>query len=266
MANKLSCQACHIPYALTAGLVYRDITMPMISIAASTPQYYSEDPLNPQAVDGDTKWYPVLLPKIDSDGVERLFPASQWINIYWGDWDDAGTPDDKSDDVITPIPVWKLIQAIGPQPLPITQDHNGDGVLEINTPEEILAYTAVLKGNDPNGVPVANRPVLVRGINVWYEDAAEASGVNHFDHRGTGIPVFSYPYLWEMAHNVLEHELSFGKGGPLEPTGCNMCHTDDLLFGRKILVDPFDETEDANPLYFELREFTPGVDPMNPGG
>lgn len=105
----MSCQACHIPYALTAGLFFRDITVP--GNLAWTSQYLSTDPLNPLAEDDNSRWYPPLLWKTDSDGEERLFPASVWINIYFGDWDQKGTPDVLSDDVIAPIYTWRWLRS-----------------------------------------------------------------------------------------------------------------------------------------------------------
>jgi len=134
----MSCQACHIPYALTAGLFFRDITVP--GNIAWTSQYLSADPLNPADPNKD-KWYPPLLWKTDTDGVERLFPASVWINIYFGDWNQNGTPDDLSDDVIAPIYTWRLAQAVGSSPLPILTDDDNDGRLEI-TARKKSSYTS----------------------------------------------------------------------------------------------------------------------------
>ena len=49
MMRYLSCQACHIPYALAGGVLFRDSTMG--GAAGLTSTYYSEDPLDPSAVD-----------------------------------------------------------------------------------------------------------------------------------------------------------------------------------------------------------------------
>ncbi len=246
----MSCQACHIPYALTPGLFFRDITVP--GNIAWTSQYLSADPLDPTYGD-KTRWYPPLLWKKDSDGVERLFPASVWINIYFGDWDQKGTPDELSDDVVAPIYTWRVAQVVGSSPLPEATDDDGDGRIEIDRPEEILAYFAALKLNDSNGEPVARRPVLVRGPRVWYEDAASETGVSFFEHEEKGIPVSSYPYLWGMDHNVLAKEEALGAG--MEPESCETCHRNDgksPVFDRKVLVDP--NGLDGRPQYKTVRE------------
>ena len=43
----------------------------------------------------------------------RLFPASVWINIYFADWDQNSTPGDLSDDIVAPIPTWRVAQVVG---------------------------------------------------------------------------------------------------------------------------------------------------------
>ncbi len=254
MLNVLSCQACHIPYGLVGGVLFRDITMP--GSVGLTSQYLSADPLNPADPD-KTKWYPALRWKEDSDGVMRVFPASVWVNIYFGDWDQKGTPEDLSDDIIAPIPTWRVASAVGSGPLTGTTDDDGDGRLEINRPEEILAYFAVLKGNDYNGVQVAANPVLVRGPRVWYEDGESPTGVSNFEHEGTGIPITAYPYIWGMDHNVLAKEESWGARPEGQAgDGCNDCHRADTqdspVFDRLILIDPNDPVEGA--IYETVRE------------
>ncbi|MGD2108107.1 MAG: EF-hand domain-containing protein, partial [Phycisphaerae bacterium] len=246
----MSCQACHIPYALTPGLFFRDITIP--GNLAWTSQYLSSDPLNPGDSD-KTRWYPPLLWKTDTDGVRRLFPASVWINIYFGDWDQKGTPDDLSDDVIAPIYTWRVAQAVGTTALPIVTDDDGDGRLEIDRPEEIVVYLKALRQNDVHGEPVARNPVLVRGPRVWYFDPQTETGVNHYYHEDKGIPMTSYPYIWGMDHNVRPAEEAWGAGD--EPEACNTCHRNDgksPVFDRKVLVDP--HGLDGKPEYTTVKE------------
>ena len=250
----LSCQACHVPYALATALLFRDITIP--GMTGSTAQYLSADPLNPADAD-KSKWHPTLIPKRDSDGVTRWFPANLWINIYFADWDQNGTPADLSDDLVTPIYTWRVQQIIGPTPLPVVTDDNGDGQPEINRKPEILAYLQALKANDTHGTPGAIRPVLVKGPRVWYEDPEAPGGVSSFNHLGSGIPMTSYPYIWEMDHNVLAKEESWGAGDMNE--GCQDCHSaKSPVFDRLVLIDPFDE--DGKPVYEKVRTLT-GLNP-----
>jgi len=256
--TKVSCQACHIPYALAPALLFRDITIP--GATGTTSQYLSADPLDPANPD-KSRWYPAFAWKTDVDGNRRLFPVNYWISIYWGNWDQRNTPDDLSDDIISPIPLWRVTQVI-PQPLPIVTDDNGDGQLEINRPEEILAYLQLLKTPDSYGVPVAANPVLVKGPRVWYEKADAPGGVDSFDHRNTGMSITFYPYIWSLDHNVLPVAESLGYAPNHGPEGCSDCHRpathDAPVWDRLILVDPYGP--DGKPVYETVRQMT-GVNP-----
>jgi hypothetical protein len=255
----MSCQSCHIPYGLVSALLFRDITIP--GAVGTTTQYLSADPLNPSDPD-KSRWYPTFLWKVDQDGVERLFPVNIWITIYWGDWDQNGTPDDLTDDIIAPINVWRIDQVTG-GPLPIVTDDNHDGQLEINRPEEILAYIEVLKGNDSHGRPVALNPVLVKGKSIWYADPEAPLGVSAMAHEGTGIAMDAwYPYLWGMDHNVRPKEEALGYARPGHPyEGCWDCHSQSMtapVTDRWILIDPYGP--DGQPIYQTVR----GLAGMNP--
>jgi hypothetical protein len=259
--NAISCQGCHVPYALTEAVVFRDITI--AGSVGTTSRYYSTDPLNPQADDDDSRWYPGFVPKEDVDGVVRIFPANIWIMIYFGDWDQNGTPEDLTDDVIAPLYTWRVAQAVGSEPLPIVTDDDNDGRLEINRPEEILAYFQVLKGLDANGVQIAANPVLVRGKRVFFENPNSEDGVGSFMHERAGIAMEAwYPYIWALDHNVLPADTSWGADPELEPLGCRDCHRpashDSQVFDRLILVDPCNE--DGVAVYEKVRHMT-GLNP-----
>jgi hypothetical protein len=256
--DHVSCQGCHIPYGLTSALLFRDITTGTVG---TTSQYLSADPLNPFDPD-KSRWYPTFMLKEDVDGVERLFPVNVWVTIYWGDWDQNETPEDLTDDVITPLAMWRIDQVTGGLSALLTDD-NGDGQLEMNRPEEILPYIQALKGPDSHGQPVAANPVLVKGLWVWYEDAEAPGGVGHFQHDGTGIPIDWYPYLWGMDHNVRPKEEAWGWGPPGQPyIGCRHCHRpstlDSPVLDRYILVDPYGV--DGLPVYTTVRTTT-GMNP-----
>jgi len=252
----LSCQACHIPYAVKPAVIFRDITVP--GSVGMTPQYYSTDPLRPWAEDDDSRWYPALVPKVDVDGQARWFPANIWITVYFGDWNQNGTPHDYTDDVIAPIFTWRVAQIVGDSPLPCTTDDDGDGRVEINRLEEILPYLNLLQGEDANGQQVAANPVLVRGWRVFYLDPDEPEGVGSFEHVGAGIAMDAwYPYIWSLDHNVLPAEESWGYHPDDLFIGCEDCHTIDNtspFLDRLILVDPLDEN--GKTIYKSIRELT----------
>ena len=159
----LSCQACHVAYpartrqhrdrSVADGRrpVLRDQRVPI-----GGPRLIHPHP-------DKSKWFPAMVAKIDSDGVERYFPQKREVAIYWADWDDKGTPGDYTDDVVHPIILWRVRGITGDQPLPGVNDDNGDSRLEVNTPAEMLLYMQALKGNDRYGEPVATNPVLIKG-------------------------------------------------------------------------------------------------------
>ena len=223
-------------------------------------------PLDPTNPDKST-WYPSFMFRTDSDGEERLFPVNLWLAEYWGDWDQNGTPDDLCDDLVVPIVNWRQLQAIGSEPLPIATDDNSDGKVEINRPEEMLAYMALLKGNDSHGQQIAANPVLVKGNRIWYEDPGTREGVGSFEPAGTGIwigvPSEQYAHIWGMDHNVLPATEAWGSEG--DEWACGHCHffhngnQPTKVFDRLILVDPYDV--DGQPVYKTVRELT-GLDPI----
>ncbi|NOT00587.1 MAG: hypothetical protein HOP29_08165 [Phycisphaerales bacterium] len=255
----LSCQACHVPFALKRAVIVTDRSVTGDDIFYFTDDLLSANPLDPADPDKST-WYPSLVFKTDSDGAQRLFPQKQEIAVYWGDWDQNGTPDDLSDDIIQPVILWRLRRITGALPLPGVTDDNGDGKLEINRPEEMLVYMSALKGIDTYGRTVASRPVLIKGPRVWYEDAASTEGVNSFEYKDTGIAVTGYE-VFGLDHNVLAKENAWGYN--MEPSlGCEQCHQalqrKSPVLDRLVLVDPFDAH--GAPVYATVRELT-GVNP-----
>jgi len=262
--DKLSCQACHIPKSWAGPLdmrAFRDGSVTGSSITYSASQFYSADPVNPADPD-KSAWYPGLYPKVDEDGVVRLFPAiPPSLSIYWGDWDQRGTPTDRSDDLVVPIAAWRFSQLTQGQPLPGVTDDNQDGNLEVNRPEEILTYIQALKGVDSYGQPFATRPVLVKGRRVYYEAPGEPGGVSWFDAEEEGIKTEGETSNWGINHNVRRADEAWGHSVGDEP-GCNDCHRpntlDSPVFDHKILIDPYGF--DGQPVYAKVRQLT-GLNP-----
>ena len=263
MFDTMSCQSCHMPYATRPAVVFYDstaggIVWPEIGYAGMTSEYYSANPFNPADLD-KSRWYPAFEWKLDSDHLPRLFPYNRWVNIHWADWDQNGTPEDKSDDLLTPIIGWRMYQVISSATLAALEDDDGDGRPEVNTPAEILAFITDLKGTDSYGRQVAANPVLVKGFLVWYEDPDNPGVVTSLVHKGTGIPVEAYSFRWGTDHNVLPLEESWGYG--TSPDGCDHCHIGPGLgpvFDRPILIDPYNP--DGQPVYLDLGLMV-GVDP-----
>ncbi len=251
----LACQTCHIPHAQTAADLVVDNAVTGSTVGYSTEEFLSADPLDPTDPD-KSKWYPALMPRMDSDGVERLFPVKLLLSVWWGDWDDNSTPADLSDDKIAPIPLWRVRQITGNAPLPVVTDDNGDGKMEVNRPAEIDAYIQALKGNDSYGRQVAARPVLVKGRHVSYEDIGQPDNVNTFAFEGTGIVVESM-HAFGIDHNVPVAGVGWGSDD-YGNWGCGHCHEfqnggqPTVVMDRLILVDPFGP--DGQPVYEKVED------------
>jgi hypothetical protein len=257
----MSCQACHIPYPLSSpAWAVSDRSVTGSTIRYWTDAFYSADPLDPTNPD-KSRWHYSLGPKVDSDGVTRLFPEKRNYSIYWGDWDQRGTPDDRRDDLVAPIALWRVRQITDGNALPGVTDDNGDGRLEVNRDEEILAYITALKGVDRYGRQVAANPVLVKGLLVWHEDPNAPCGVSTFDPAEFGMKV-EFGSMGGLSHGVQYKEFSVGYNAENPELGCRDCHRPDTfdspVFDRKVLIDPFDR--DGRPIYKTVRHLT-GINP-----
>ncbi len=259
----LSCQFCHVPHALVnPARAFGDASLTGSRIKHMTDQFYSADPLDPPNPD-KSQWFPGAQWKRDVDDRQRVFPVHWWFHLYWADWDQNGTPE-LTDDAVVPVPVWKLLQATGGQPLPGITDDNGDGKLEINRPAELLAYMQLLKGNDQYGRPIAVNPVYVKTTRMWYGDSNAPDGVSFLEPEGTGMAIDPWKSdVYGLDHNVLAKDLSWGYDDPKVPNdGCRDCHRPDTLdspvFDRKILIDPWGT--DGTPTYVTVRALT-GLNP-----
>jgi hypothetical protein len=250
----LACQACHMPYLFSRATLFIDTTL---GGAGRTSQYLSADPLDPANPD-KSRWYPALKKKRDSDGVERWFPTNYWVNIYWADWNQNGTPADMTDDTLEPILQWRINQVTGGAPLPVVTDDNADGRLEINRKEEILAYITAFQATDSYGRQLAANPVLIKGRLLWYADPQAPGGVASLEHADTPLPVRWEAYSWDVNHNIHKKEDAWGVGQGADI--CLTCHADGTspVMDRKILVDPYGL--DGQPVYETVRSMT-GLNP-----
>jgi hypothetical protein len=245
----LSCEACHVPSKATPADLVVDNSVTGSTVGYKTSDFLSADPLDPTDAD-KTKWYPSFVRRPDRDGVNRIFPVKLLLSVWWGDWDQNGTPSDLTDDVIKPVPLWRVRQIINGTGGPTIPADN-----QVNTLAEIYEYITALKGDDSHGVQVAANPVLIKGGKVWHDDGA--GSVTSFDYHGTGIKTeSSHPF--SVNHNVRPGSEALGS------TNCQECHGGGSgtggtpVFDRLILVDPFDTN--GNPVYKTVRELL-GVDP-----
>jgi hypothetical protein len=250
--DKMSCQACHVSYRLASADLVVDNATTGATISYKTSSFLSADPLDPTNADKSI-WHPAFRKKLDPDGKERLYPVKRLLSVWWGDWDKKviSNPDD---DVISPVPLWKVRQITKGAALAGVKDDNGDGKVEVNSLAEIQLYLTALKGKDSHGNQIAKNPVLVKGGHVYYEDG----GVKSFDYHKTKIKTeSSHPF--SVDHGVLPAKMALGA------KGCQECHTSlngnkpTPVFDRLILVDFVGPN--GKPVYKPMRKLT-GVNPF----
>ncbi len=244
----MACEFCHIPYKLDAADVVLDNATTGKTLSYDTDQFYSSDPLSPAALRGagDHKWWSDVIRKTSKDATIRFFPAKYVLSAWWGDWTDVAPAGPGPEDVVTPIPLWKIRHATGDTTPPGVVDDNGDGTPEVNTLAEIGIYIAssggLLLGDDGHGQPIASNPVLVKSTKVYYWGGM---GVTAFDYEMLGLDVTSrQPF--SITHDVLP--LGLYSDSPLGSGGCSDCHgTNTKGWDRRVLVDPFDTAAESSP-------------------
>jgi hypothetical protein len=222
----IACQTCHIPFQTApADLVY-DCASTGWAFIFDTSRFLSNDPLDPKrSVPGADPniWYPAL-----TKWKGRIVPAKSLVVLYWGDLD-------PKTNVVKPISLWKIKEL----KKPLLKDDNGDGMPEVNSPDEIKAFLKALKENDKFGNPVATHPVLMKGGFLHQLD--KKGEVEKTKHEQAEVLDFS------LSHNVVS--------GPdvMGARGCKECHSKkSSFFLRKVLIDPWDEK--GKPVYIENWE------------
>jgi hypothetical protein len=223
--KRIACQTCHIPYQrASADLVY-DLSTGSI-IVYDTSKFLSSDPMDPKksiTQIGPNAWYPTI-----REFKGRIVPAKSLIVIYCGDLDEKTN-------VVKPILLWKIRELKKPS----LKDNSGDGVLEINTLDEIKAFLKALKEKDKFGNPVATHPVLIKGGFLYQLD--KKGQVEKIKHEQAETRDFS------LSHNIVSGPSVIGG------RGCKDCHSkNSSFFFRKVLIDPYDEK--GKPVYIETWE------------
>lgn len=222
--KRIACQTCHIAYQTGSIDLVCDHASSGTTMVHKTERYLSNDPRDPK------KWIPGVDPNIWYPSVReykgKIIPTKPVVVLYWGDLDEKAK-------IVRPIPLWKIRNLKKP-PL---RDDDGDGVAELNSPEEILAFLKALKsGKDVFGNPIALHPALLKGGFLYHLD--KTGGIEKIKHDEADLVEYG------LNHGTMAGPAVLGAGG------CKDCHVKDSpFFLRKILVDPYDER--GKPVYVE---------------
>jgi len=269
--SKLACNVCHIPYlqdsVLSTATEIPDLVLDYATdgngIIHGANRFLSNNPTDPTTPNPDntvpaSRWYPAFLPHAGT-----ITTVKPLVTIWWGLWNgDNTTP------IVKPIILRNLRKAIGfaqnttgtppagksllytaKDPAGTTYyryinttlysqltDANGDGIVEVNTPAEIVAFIdAIAPQADHFGepiVPAGWQLVMVKSGKVYYKTGPAT--VAHFENAVAESPPFA------VNHNVRPAVEALGAGG------CTDCHNpDSAFFYRKELVDPYDEADQS---------------------
>lgn len=224
--KRIACETCHIPFQAGPTDVVYDLASTGSAITYDATKFFSGDSLDAKrAISGPG---PVIgYPQV-REHKGRIVPVKSLVVMYWGDLDEKTNS-------IRPIFLWK-IRGMKKPPL---KDDDGDGVVEINSLDEIKAFLTALKVNDKFGTPIAKNPALVKGGFVYSLDKKGEIEKKKHDEAD--------PLDVSLNHNIVAGSSVIGAHG------CKDCHSkNSSFFLRKSLVDPFDER--GKPVYMEAWE------------
>lgn len=222
--KRIACETCHIPYQTASADLVCDHASSGRTAVFRTEKYMSNDARDPG------KWIPAVNPNIWYPSFReykgKIIPTKPVAVLYWGDLDEKAK-------VVKPIPLWKIRNL----KKPALRDDDGDGVPEVNSNEEIIAFLKALKGGkDVFGNPIALHPALLKGGFLYHLD--KKGDLEKIKHEQADL--VEYP----VSHGIV------GGASVLGAQGCKDCHAKDSpFFLRKILIDPYDER--GKPVYVE---------------
>ena len=210
--DKISCQACHIPYKEVPGELVFDNATSGQTIILPTERFLQYDPQFPE------RWLPAL--KVHRN---KIRPFKELVSNSWRDLNEKTG-------IVAPIPLWKIRDL----KKPVLNDDDGDGVPELNSLEEIKAFLlAIRDSTDRFGDPITRNPALAKGGKIYKLVGDELT--SYKDEQGDS-------HGFNLDHNVLPANQALGA------KGCQECHSvNSSFFHRKVLVDAYDEN--GKPLF-----------------
>jgi len=213
--QKINCKTCHIPSLGRAAGKFFDMTRGDLhwDVVAGASR-----------IGAPERWYPAY-----QMFRGQIHPVNPIFGLWWGNRDEDGR--------VTPLfarelkAAWDLYKDR-------VRDDNGDGLPEVNRPEEIAAgLEAVRKVLASSQRFKRIDPVYVKGDRVWDLGPSGVRDAPWTPAEATGFSV---------SHNVAPAKEALGSGG------CTDCHSPQgKFFSRVRTVDPFDSTgkEVTEPLY-----------------
>jgi nitrate/TMAO reductase-like tetraheme cytochrome c subunit len=275
--DKLACSVCHIPFIDNATTSPADEVPDLVvdycvdgnGITVPADKFLSNNPTTPtgtlQGVPAK-RWYPGLVPDPAEGGIVKT--VKPVAIVRWGLWNGQSG----SGAIVKPVILRSIRKAVGFGQTPDNStipadrtilystknaagtttfycyiktllfsaltDANGDGLREVNTPTEIIAFIDAITGsNDDFGQPIVPdgwQLVLMKAGKVTYKQTQTTVG--NFDSPDADRSFYA------LSHNVTPAIKALGAGG------CEDCHSPQSdFFFRKELLDPYGA--DDKPVY-----------------
>jgi hypothetical protein len=242
--EKLSCQACHIPHrAVKAALVQASDVFnpgPYIEPPGKHIWTFYDQEMNFWNHYGELEMF---TPKDQPTDITqptlfrykgKIYPGNR-VHSTWVGFEETGKPGLNMLFMKDYFMMWKSHRDSGGTnyaALAEIKDDNGDGVPEINRPEEIDAVLAATKEYlTKTGFPLeSKRLVWVMDDRAYYSSAASKPLPREM-HEAT-----PYASVYKFSHDVAPARAALGAGG------CTDCHAHgSLFFAGKVLDVPFDQ-------------------------
>jgi hypothetical protein len=240
--EKLSCQACHIPHrAVKAALVQAsDVFNPGPYIAPPGKRIWTFYDQQMQYWNhyGELEMFTAKDQPTDITQPTlfrykgKIYPGNR-VHSTWVGFEETGKPGLNQLFMKDYFMMWKQHRdSAGTNfaALATIKDDNGDGVPEINRPEEIDAVLAATKEYlTKTGFPLdGKRLVWVMDDRAWYS-STESKPLPREPHEAT-----PYASVYKFSHDVAPARAALGSGG------CTDCHSSQSkFFDRPVLLTAF---------------------------
>jgi len=198
---KIACESCHIPQLGRAAVLGVDATTGRLEFVIR--------PRESKAAGEEGLWRPDYERR--PDGI--VYPMNHVLSVWWGNRD--------SDGLVYPLflreheAAWKLYREQ-------VSDDDGDGRLEVNREDEIIAGLRALSESLKNNARFSRvQPVFVKGETTY--ELAEDGTLRRLPVRGTPLEHASY-VNFSINHNVAATRQALGANG------CGDCHVPEAHF------------------------------------
>ena len=247
--QKISCQACHIPNrAVKSALVQAsDVYNPAPRISPPPKHiwtFYDQE----MAFWNHYGELELFTGKDEPTNVTRptlirykgkIYPANR-VHSAWVGFEEQGKPGLNQLFMKDFFQMWTQHRADSTGAYPALSkitDDNGDGIVEVNRPEEIDALLGSVRSYlETTGFPLAGRRLVWVSDSRAYYSSTESHTLEHEEYEAT-----AYASVYKFSHDVAPARAALGAGG------CTDCHRAGSPFLEGAVLDAAFGPGDARP-------------------